>query len=42
MRLSGEERERMGRCFGRGKSPARRLLKRRILVKADVSEGGAG
>jgi hypothetical protein len=42
VRLSGEERERLEALLRKGKSPARRLLKARILLKADVSEGGAG
>jgi hypothetical protein len=42
VRLSGEEREQLETLLRKGKSPARRLLKARILLKADVSEGGAG
>ena len=42
VRLSGEERERLKTLIRKGKSPARRLLKARILLKADVSEGGEG
>src|SRR6202047_2735788 len=42
VRLSGEEREQLETLIRKGKSPARRLLKARILLKADVSEGGAG
>src|SRR3981189_3494020 len=42
VRLSGEERERLEALIGKGKSPAQRLLKARILLKADVSEGGEG
>jgi hypothetical protein len=42
VRLSGEEREQLERLIGKGRSPARRLLKARILLKADVSEGRAG
>ena len=42
VRLSGAEREQLETLIGKGKSPARRLLKARILLKADVSEGGAG
>ena len=41
VRLSGEEREQLETLIRKGKSPARRLLKARILLKADVSEGGA-
>jgi hypothetical protein len=42
VRLSSEERERLGALVRKGKSSARRLLKARILLKADVSEGGDG
>ena len=42
VRLSGEERERLETLIRKGKSPARRLLKARILLKADVSEAGEG
>jgi hypothetical protein len=42
VRLSGEERERLTTLTRKGKSPARRLLKARILLKADVSEAGEG
>ena len=42
VRLSAEERERLEGLIRRGKSPARRLLKARILLKADVSEAGDG
>src|SRR3981189_1022334 len=42
VRLSGEERERLEALIRKGKSPAQRLLKGRIFVKADVSEAGAG
>ena len=45
VRLSGEERERLETLIRKGKSPARRVLKARILLKADVSrklaKGGA-
>ena len=40
--LSGEERERLEAMLRKGKSPARPLLKARILLKADVSDGGEG
>ena len=40
--LSGEERERLEALLRKGKSPARRQLKARILLKADVSELGEG
>src|SRR5436190_14018 len=42
VRLSGEERERLEMLIRKGKSPARRVLKARILLKADVSEAGKG
>src|ERR1700686_5115431 len=42
VRLSGEERERLEAMIRKGKSAARRLLKARILLKADVSESGEG
>src|SRR3979411_42920 len=42
VRLSGGERERLETLIRKGKSPARRLVKARILLKADVSEAGEG
>src|SRR6184192_1598999 len=42
VRLSGEERERLETLIRKGKSPARRVLKARILLKADISEAGKG
>jgi transposase len=42
VRLSAEERERLEVLIRKGKSPARRLLKARILLKADVSPAGEG
>jgi Homeodomain-like domain len=42
VRLSGEERRRLETLIRKGRSPARRLLKARILLKADVSEAGEG
>src|SRR5258707_13320013 len=42
VRLSREERERLEALLRKGKSPAQRLLKARILLKADVSDGGEG
>ncbi|HEY3916742.1 MAG TPA: IS630 family transposase [Stellaceae bacterium] len=42
VRLSGEEREQLAALLRKGKSPAQRLLKARILLKADVSEAGEG
>jgi len=42
VRLSADERERLEALIRKGKSPAQRLLKARILLKADVSEAGEG
>jgi transposase len=42
VRLSSEERQQLMRLIWQGRSPARRLLKARILLKADVSEAGEG
>jgi homeodomain-containing protein len=42
VRLSVEERERLEAMMRKGKSPAQRLLKARLLLKADVSEDGEG
>jgi Homeodomain-like domain len=42
VRLSGEERRQLETLIRKGRSPARRLLKARILLKADVSEAGEG
>lgn len=42
VRLSAEEVEHLRTLIRKGKSPARRLLKARILLKADVSEAGPG
>ena len=42
VRLSGEERQELEALIRKGKGPARRLLKARILLKADVSEAGEG
>ena len=42
VRLSAEEREQLQALLRKGKSPARRLLKARILLKADVSDAGEG
>ncbi len=42
VQLSGEEREQLETLIRKGKSPAQRLLKARILLKADVSEAGEG
>jgi transposase len=42
VRLSSEERQQLEALIRKGKGPARRLLKARILLKADVSEAGEG
>jgi Homeodomain-like domain len=42
VKLSGEERSHLEALLGKGKSPAQRLLKARILLKADVSDAGEG
>ena len=42
VKLSVEERERLEGLLGKGKSAARRLLKARILLKADISDAGEG
>jgi hypothetical protein len=42
VRLSGEEREQLEVLIRKGESAAQRLLKARILLKADVSEAGEG
>src|SRR5258706_250708 len=42
VRLSSEERQQLETLIRKGKGPARRLLKARILLKADVSEAGQG
>ena len=42
VRLSAEEREQLQALLRKGKSPARRLLKARMLLKADVSDAGEG
>jgi len=42
VRLSAEERRELEAMVRKGKSPAQRLLKARILLKADVSEDGEG
>ena len=40
--LSDQEREQLTALIQSGKHPAQKLLKARILLKADVSEGGEG
>jgi transposase len=42
VRLSAEEREQLESLLRKGRSPAQRLLKARILLKADISEAGDG
>src|SRR6202790_2890321 len=42
VRLSGEERERLEAVLRERKNPAQRVLKARILLKADISEAGEG
>src|SRR5580692_9417196 len=42
VRLSSDEREQLEALIRKGKSPAQRLLKARILLKADVSGAGEG
>ena len=42
VRLSGGEREHLEALISKGKSAARRLLKARTLLKADVSQAGEG
>jgi hypothetical protein len=42
VRLSAEERDQLNAMIRKGKSSAQRLMKARILLNADVSEGGEG
>ena len=42
VQLSADEREQLEVLIRKGKSPAQRLLKARILLKADVSQAGGG
>ncbi len=42
VRLDADEREQLEALIRKGKSPAQRLLKARILLKADASEVGEG
>lgn len=42
VRLTDDERARLSALITAGKHPARKLLKARILLKADVSEAGDG
>ncbi len=42
VRLSDDERQQLATLIRKGNSPAQRLMKARILLKADVPEGGEG
>jgi hypothetical protein len=42
VRLSTEERQQLEALIRKGKGPARRLLKARILLKAELSDAGDG
>ena len=42
VRLSEDERKQLNEIIRKGKSSAQRLMRARILLKADVSEGGEG
>ena len=42
VRLSQDERKQLDEMIRKGKSSAQKLMKARILLKADVSEGGEG
>ena len=42
VRLGGEEREQLVALTRKGRGPAQRLMKARILLKADASEAGEG
>jgi len=42
VRLSGDEREQLAALTRKGRGPAQRLMKARILLKADASEAGKG
>jgi hypothetical protein len=42
VRLNGDEREQLAALTRKGRGPARRLMKARILLKADASETGEG
>ena len=42
VRLSGEERGQLVALTRKGRGPAQRLMKARILLKADASEAGEG
>lgn len=42
VKLSAEERARLGELISKGKASAKAILKARILLKADKSEAGEG
>ena len=42
VRLRADEREKLEALIHKGKDPAARVLKARVLLKADVSEAGEG
>jgi hypothetical protein len=42
VRLNADEREQLEALIRKGRSPAQRLVKARILLKADVSQAGEG
>jgi hypothetical protein len=42
VKLSSEERKRLGELISKGKASAKAILKARILLKADQSEAGEG
>ena len=42
VRLSDDERDQLAKLIRKGSGPAQRLLKARILLKADVSDAGEG
>ena len=42
VRLTQDERKQLDEMIRKGKSSAQKLMKARILLKADVSEGGEG
>ena len=42
VKLSGAEREQLEGLICKGRSPVQRLLKARILLKADISRAGEG
>ena len=42
VRLNGDEREQLAALTRKGRGPAQRLMKARILLKADASEAGEG